>query len=81
MDWQSAHGKVPGTVGLRCKAAGVPCAALCGSVGKGADALYDCGISAIFSAVQGVCTFEEVRETSAASLEFLADAVLRLLTL
>ena len=81
IDWQSAHGKVPGTVGLRCKAAGVPCAALCGSVGKGADALYDCGISAIFSAVQGVCTFEAVRETSAASLEFLADAVLRLLTL
>ena len=43
--------------------------------------LYDSGISAIFSAVQGACSFEEVQQASAASLEFLADAVLRLLTL
>lgn len=81
IDWQSAHGKVPGTVGRRCAAAGVPCVALCGSIGTGADALYDSGISAIFSAVQGVCSFDEVQRTSAASLEFLTDAVLRLLAL
>lgn len=81
IDWQSAHGKVPGTVGRRCAAAGVPCVALCGSIGRGADLLYDGGISAIFSAVRDVCSFEEVRQTSAASLEFLTDAVLRLLVL
>lgn len=81
IDWQSAHGKVPGAVGRRCAAAGVPCVALCGSIGKGAGLLYDSGISAIFSAVQGACSFEEVQQASAASLEFLADAVLRLLTL
>ena len=81
IDWQSARGKVPGTVGRRCAAAGVPCIALCGSIGTGAGKLYDSGISAIFSAVQGICSFDEVRQTSAASLEFLTDAVLRLLAL
>lgn len=79
IDWQSAHGKVPMGVGMRCKRAGVPCVALCGSVGQGAEALYGCGVSAIFSAVKGPASFEEVAGTCREDLEFLADAVLRLL--
>ena len=79
IDGQSAHGKVPAGVGLRCKAKGVPCAALCGSVGPGAEAVYNCGVTAIFSAVQGVTTFSEIRETCRGDLAFLTESVIRLL--
>lgn len=78
-DWQSAHGKVPMGVGMRCKKANVPCVALCGSIGTGADALYDCGITAIFNSVKGPGTFEEIAQTSREDLEFLTDSVMRLL--
>ena len=80
IDWQSARGKVPGSVAKRCKRAGVPCIALCGSIGKGAERLYEQGMTAIFSAVKGVSTFEEVAQTSEEDMAFLTDSVLRLLT-
>lgn len=79
IDGQSAHGKVPAGVGLRCKAKGVPCAALCGSVGPGAEAVYDCGITAIFSAVRGVTTFPEIQRTCREDMAFLTESVIRLL--
>lgn len=79
IDGQSAHGKVPAGVGLRCKAKGVPCAALCGSVGPGAEAVYDCGVTAIFSAVKGVTTFPEIQRTCREDLAFLTESVIRLL--
>lgn len=79
IDWQSAHGKVPGTIARHCKAAGVPCVALCGSIGKNAETLYNEGITAIFSAVQGAASFDEIRKTAREDMEFLTDSVLRLL--
>ncbi|MDD3229459.1 MAG: glycerate kinase [Oscillospiraceae bacterium] len=79
IDWQSACGKVPMGVGLRCKQARVPCIALCGSIGKNAQAVYDCGITSIFSAVKGITTFDEILKTSAEDLEFLTDSVMRTL--
>ena len=80
IDWQSARGKVPMGVGLRCKQAGVPCIALCGSAGKDAGDLYDSGITAIFSAIQNITTLEKIQETGTKDLEFLTDAVMRTLT-
>lgn len=80
IDWQSAHGKVPGVIAHHCRAAGVPCLALCGSIGKRAEALYGEGITAIFSAVRGAATFEEVCTTASVDMELLTDSVLRLLT-
>ena len=81
IDWQSAHGKVPMGVGQRCRRAGVPCIALCGSVGKNAEDLYACGITAIFSAIQNITTFEALQNTGRKDLEFLTDAVMRMLTI
>lgn len=79
MDRQSAHGKVPMGVGLHCRAAKVPCIALCGSVGEGAQAVYDCGITAIFSAVGGVTTMEKIKKTAGEDLRLLTDSVARML--
>lgn len=81
MDWQSAFGKVPGQVAARCKAKNVPCIALCGSTGKDAHTLYDHGITAIFTTVNGAATFEQIQKTAAQDLEFLTDSVLRLMKL
>ena len=57
----------------------MPCAALCGSIGPGAEALYGCGLTAMFSAVRGCGTFEEVRRSAAEDLGALTENVLRLL--
>ena len=81
IDWQSAHGKVPMGVGLRAKAAGVPCIALCGSMGNQAEEVYSCGIDAIFSAIPAPLSFAEISATCGADLAFLTDSVFRLLTL
>ena len=81
LDEQSAHGKVPVGVGMRAKKMGVPCIALCGSVGKGADEVYAHGISAAFSAVNRPADMEEIKRTCRDDLASLADSVVRLLIL
>lgn len=79
MDWQSANGKVPMGVGMRCKRAGVPCIALCGSLGEGAEGMYGCGVTACFSAIRGETDFSRIRETCRDDLDRLARSVLRLM--
>ena len=59
MDYQSAYGKVVSGVGMHCQAQGVPCYALVGSIGDGAEALYDYGITSILPTVNGIMTLEE----------------------
>lgn len=78
IDDQSVHGKVPFGVGVRCKRSGVPCVALCGSVGTGAEAMYDYGITAIFSAVTGPADFAAIQRTCRDDLQRLTESVLRL---
>ena len=80
IDWQSTRGKVPVGVARRAQAAGVPCIALCGSVGKGAEQVYDYGITAVFSSIGEICDFEQVKKHCAENLRVLSDAVMRVLT-
>lgn len=79
IDWQSTRGKVPVGVARRAQAAGVPCIALCGSVGEGAEQVYDCGVTAVFSSVGEICDFEHVKKHCAENLRMLSDAVMRVL--
>lgn len=79
MDWQSAYGKVPGAIARRCQKAKVPCIALCGALGQGAEKLYDIGVTAMFSAVRGACSFEQIQKTCQEDLSLLTASVLRLL--
>ena len=79
IDWQSARGKVPVGVARRAQAAGVPCIALCGSVGEGAEQVYGCGVTAVFSSVGEICDFEHVKKHCAENLRMLSDAVMRVL--
>ena len=79
IDWQSARGKVPVSVARRAKKAGVPCIALCGSVGEGAERVYDQGVTAVFSSVGEACDFEQIKKNCARNLRILSDAVMRVL--
>ncbi|HWP51768.1 MAG TPA: glycerate kinase [Clostridia bacterium] len=79
IDQQSIYGKVPFGVGNRCKKAGVPCVALCGSIGTGAEAIYDYGVTAIFSAVTGPASFEKIQQTCRNDMNRLTESVLRLI--
>ncbi len=45
MDFQSANGKVPWAVGMRCKALGVRCIAVCGSLGNNWQHMREFGIA------------------------------------
>lgn len=74
LDGRSANGKVVAEVGHCAKEAGIPCIALCGCFGPGAEELYGHGVTGMFSAVNG-------RETLATKEDILllADNVLRLL--
>ena len=74
MDWQSAFGKVPSGIGMRCKAKGIPAVAIVGSMGEGAEAIYDYGIESILTTIQGAMPVEEAMERS---MELYRGAALR----
>lgn len=50
-DWQSAFGKVLHGVGMRSKKYGIPVVALVGSMGQGAEKIYESGIDSILTTV------------------------------
>ncbi len=81
IDWQSAHGKVPVGISRRAQRHHIPCIALCGAIGKGVEAVYPEGITAVFSAVRGACTFEDIKATCHDDMALLIDNVLRVLLL
>lgn len=59
MDWQSAFGKVPSGVGMRCRKRGIPLIAIVGGMGDGAESLYDHGIDSIIPTINGAMPIDE----------------------
>lgn len=74
-DWQSCFGKVVQGVGDRCKKSGVPAVALVGSMGEGADKIFEHGICSMLPTVVDTITLEEAL---AHSKEAYYDGALRL---
>ena len=58
-DWQSCFGKVMQGIGQRCRRRGIPAVALTGSMGPGAEKIYDYGIGSIMTTVNGVMDLNE----------------------
>lgn len=50
-DWQSAFGKVLHGVGMHSKKYDIPAVAIVGSMGQGAERIYDSGIDSILTTV------------------------------
>ena len=75
IDWQSAYGKVIGTVAAHCAKANVPCIAICGSAGKDADSLLEKGIRAIYTTAGERGSFEEIALHAEEDLQKKAEEV------
>ena len=58
-DWQSVFGKVMQGVGSHCKTFGIPAVAIVGSMGPGAEDIFDHGIVSIMTTVNGVMPLNE----------------------
>ena len=74
MDWQSAFGKVPSGIGMRCKVKNIPAVAIVGGLGDGAEKIYEYGIESIMTTIQGAMPVEEAMERS---VELYRSAALR----
>jgi len=59
MDWQSAFGKVPSGIGMRCRQKGIPAVAIVGGMGNGAEKIYEFGIGSIIPTINGAMDIEE----------------------
>lgn len=62
MDAQSINGKVPCAVGMRCQRAGVPCVAVCGSLGEGWENMHACGVCSAVACTQDT-DMDRIRRT------------------
>lgn len=76
IDYQSASGKVPVGVSRRAKRANVPCIAICGCVGEGAEAVLSEGIDAFYACTDGTKSFEEILKSCRDDLRDTAARVL-----
>ena len=77
-DAQSCHGKVLSGIGRHCLAKGIPVVALSGSLGEGADPLYQQGIDSVFTTVNAPMSLTEAVNHAQ---ELYYDAALRMFRL
>jgi glycerate kinase len=78
LDGRSVLGKIPGEVGRRAAARGIPVIALAGAIGQGGNVVLDHGIDAYASITDGCYSREEAIRHSAALLERAAESAMRM---
>ena len=81
IDAQTLSGKAPAGVAALAKSHGVPCLALAGRIGEGAEVLYAHGVSALVPIVQGVATLDEALKDGPRNLERSTATSMRLMEL
>ena len=79
IDWQSAFGKVPSGVGMRCRAKQIPAVAIVGGMGDGAEKIYEFGVDSIIPTINGAMTIEEALERAQELYVSAADRTFRML--
>ena len=80
IDFQSAFGKVPVGVSKRAKAVtDVPVIAVVGSIGPGAEAVYEHGIAAMISIVDKPMPLQEAIDNAPALIAGAAERLIRIL--
>lgn len=79
MDEQSAYGKAPAGIAARAKKYDIPVLAIVGSIGEGANAVYECGIDSIMSSARGAITVEESMKNSAQLTEDAAERAIKMI--
>lgn len=79
LDGQSIRGKVVVGVAKHCKAAGVPLIAVVGDVGDDVDAVYEQGVTGIFSTNRTAIPFTEAKKRCESDLRLTVDNLIRCL--
>ena len=79
IDSQSLRGKVVVGVARRAKKAGVPVIAVVGDAEHGLDAVYDTGVTAVFSINRLAVPFSKAKKTAEADLSATMRDILRLI--
>ncbi len=79
IDSQTVYGKAPAGVAERAKKHGIPVIAVAGSLGSDYEAVFDHGIDAAFSIVQGVTTLPEALKHGPENLVKTCENIARLL--
>ena len=79
LDSQTLGGKVVSGIGNRAKVIGVPVIAVVGGAKAGAEAIYDHGVTAIFTTNRLAEPFDPDPEKCKRNLEFSVDNIIRLL--
>ena len=74
-DWQSGSGKVLQGVGMHCRKFGIPVTAVVGSMGPGAEQLYEYGIDSIITTINGIMPLKEAMDRAE---ELYLDAARRM---
>ncbi|WP_104686030.1 glycerate kinase family protein [Helicobacter suis] len=79
IDYQTLFGKTALGVSLVAQRAKVPVVVFAGNIGKGAEALYDYGIRAMFGILPGVCDLKQALKEGAINLQNTTENVVRLI--
>lgn len=79
IDWQSAFGKVPSGIGMRCKAKGVPAVAIVGGMGTGAEKIYEFGVESIIPTINGAMDIQEALDRAQELYAGAADRLFRMI--
>ncbi|MBR1559948.1 MAG: glycerate kinase, partial [Clostridia bacterium] len=78
-DWQSCFGKVMQGVGERARRKGVPAVGLCGSLGPGAEQLYDHGVLSLMTTIDAPMSLREALDDAEALYSSAAVRMFRLI--
>lgn len=79
IDWQSAFGKVPSGIGMRCKKKGIPVVAIVGGMGDGAEKIYEFGVDSILPTINAAMSLDEAFERSEELYLSAAERTFRML--
>lgn len=79
IDHQTVYGKTPYGVAQIAKKYNIPVIAIAGKVGDGIEELYENGIDAIFSIIQGATSLEEALKNGKENIEKTSENIIRLM--
>ncbi|QAA34504.1 glycerate kinase [Clostridium manihotivorum] len=81
IDFQTQYGKTPIGVATVAKKYNKPVIALAGRIGEGIEVLYEKGIDAIFSIMQGVTSLEEALAKGQDNIERTSENIIRFMNI